>query len=331
MAEVKAAAATTSRKNNAALAHQRRVGLVVVSAIYTLLFVGAIFGWGPMQLMLEREGVFHDRCVDEDGEGVNDVCPAQTSALLKISLVAQLTQFVSPLLGYIIDRYSARTLAYAMIVFHTVGLSLVILALSTRWHNLLYLAFSLIAIHTFMGGMLLTNTGLLFKERTRVRIISLLNALFDAAGITYLGLWAVDRVWKDLTMLMVVYFEIAAVLYAIALFYWTVATPVSEDDIATVDDDGVFTSNLPQQEMDAVNANAAPGVDAEAPTNPPGVEASYIPIALRSPMRQLSSTPYWALIAFFTLHIVSTQWNATTIRDFLAELGDDMYGNRYLT
>jgi hypothetical protein len=31
---------------------RRRIGLVTVSCLYTFTFVGAFFGWGPMQLMV---------------------------------------------------------------------------------------------------------------------------------------------------------------------------------------------------------------------------------------------------------------------------------------
>jgi len=33
---------------------RRRVALLVVTSIYTFVFVGAFFGWGPMQLMVRR-------------------------------------------------------------------------------------------------------------------------------------------------------------------------------------------------------------------------------------------------------------------------------------
>lgn len=87
---------------------RRRVALVVLSSPYTAVYVGAFFGWGPMQLLLERSGAFSWKC------DTVQVCPAQTTALLNVQLVAQTTQLLSPLLGLFVDHYGARAAAYCM-------------------------------------------------------------------------------------------------------------------------------------------------------------------------------------------------------------------------
>jgi hypothetical protein len=51
--------------------------LFIFSALYTFFFAGAVWGWGPMQLILEVNGSYHSLC--EDGEAV---CPQQTARLL---------------------------------------------------------------------------------------------------------------------------------------------------------------------------------------------------------------------------------------------------------
>jgi hypothetical protein len=33
---------------------RRRTGLLIFSILYTILYVGAFFGWGPMQLLVRR-------------------------------------------------------------------------------------------------------------------------------------------------------------------------------------------------------------------------------------------------------------------------------------
>ncbi len=39
-----------------------RKGLLVMSTCYTFLFVGALFGWGPMEVMMEDAGAFASLC-----------------------------------------------------------------------------------------------------------------------------------------------------------------------------------------------------------------------------------------------------------------------------
>jgi hypothetical protein len=89
------------------LQRRRRLGLLAFSVLYTVLYVGAYFGWGPMQLLFEDHGFFSWKCTDEE-DANDEVCPAQTAALLNVNMVGQLTQITSPLLGYIADHYGAK-------------------------------------------------------------------------------------------------------------------------------------------------------------------------------------------------------------------------------
>jgi hypothetical protein len=42
----------------------------------TFLFAGAYYGWGPLQLVMEQNGIYHNKCGDDP-----EVCDAQTAAL----------------------------------------------------------------------------------------------------------------------------------------------------------------------------------------------------------------------------------------------------------
>ncbi len=67
----------------------------------TFLFAGAYYGWGPLQLVMEQNGIYHNKCGDDP-----EVCDAQTAALLNVRLVGQITIITSPLLGELSDRIS---------------------------------------------------------------------------------------------------------------------------------------------------------------------------------------------------------------------------------
>lgn len=60
-------------------------------------------------------------------------------------------------------------------------------------------------------------------------------------------------------------------------------------------------------------------------------DPSYISIAQRSAKDQLKSKAYILLGIWFSFHTSSNLWTLTTARDFLGGLGDDAYGNRYLS
>lgn len=322
---------TKSTPNDNRKEHFQRVGLVVTSAIYTVLFVGTIFGWGPMQLMLEREGVFHRQCLIGDVSYNDDsICPAQTASLLRLNFVAQLTQLASPLIGYSIDRFTPRKMAFVMVLLHTLGMVAMVVALATGVYNLLYLAFCLIALHTWIGGLMIVHTGLYFEERTRIRVTGFLNSLFDAAGLTYLMFWYIDKAWGDLTMLSVTILGVSLVVYGSALYFWTVAVPVNDLSTTTTTsfhgDNAVVLATV--SGIETVDRRECPkdtGIASVSSTT------SYVPVAERPRTQQLLSFPFLMFILFFALHVVSSTWTTSTTRDFLAELGDDDHGNRYLS
>ena len=113
----------------------------------TFLFVGATFAWGPMQLLLERNGAFHSNATavapatSTSGDDDADVCPAQTAALLNVPLVAIATLVLTPVFGHIADRYGAPVTAIFMGSCFMVGTLILTLATAYDGDWLLYIAF----------------------------------------------------------------------------------------------------------------------------------------------------------------------------------------------
>ena len=299
------------------------------------------------------------------------------------------------------------------------GLTLLIVAVNTI-DNLLYPAFILLAFNTWFGGLLTVQLGLYFQGRTRRRVIFILNALFDAGAITFLGLWSINKSLQNLTVLFLVYLAAACLVYGSAIVLWRVAAPekalpeTTEAKVKQESDDDTSVNRASATAILAISAASPSGeVEHEAlsnielddverpepsPTsqltesilhlNPacpvqdgvnridegserklsPGKPANeavetelvpkpatkvaqttdlsimlptpihaeirgkpYILYAQRSRRQQLTSGPYFLLLAFFAIHLCANQWTLSTARDFLAYLGDDQLGNRYLT
>eukprot|EP00559_Dactyliosolen_fragilissimus_P006294 CAMPEP_0184870804 /NCGR_PEP_ID=MMETSP0580-20130426/38844_1 /TAXON_ID=1118495 /ORGANISM="Dactyliosolen fragilissimus" /LENGTH=124 /DNA_ID=CAMNT_0027373099 /DNA_START=11 /DNA_END=381 /DNA_ORIENTATION=- len=97
-----------------------RVALYIITAMVTIFYAGAFYGYGPMQLLLERDGAFASKCTltiidneevtdgnngkandDNDNEKETDIiiCDAQTTSLVTVQFVALATQILSPLIG----------------------------------------------------------------------------------------------------------------------------------------------------------------------------------------------------------------------------------------
>ena len=129
---------------------RRRYGLLVFAYLYTFFFSGAFFGYGPMQLLLEENGSFASKCTAEEQQR-EEVCPSQSAALVRIHFAATMSQFVSPFLGELLDRYGPAFLSYLMGTCGCLGVMLLILAARSpdkEW--ILFVAFLAIANSCWM-------------------------------------------------------------------------------------------------------------------------------------------------------------------------------------
>jgi hypothetical protein len=396
---------------------RQKVTLVVFASFSIFLFAGSFYGWGPMQLLLEQNGNFGTECSVEEMEMVDGVCPEQTAALLNCRFVSQMTVLTGPLLGYLSDRYGGTTLTYCMGVSIVSGLTLLMVAVQfpgTVWDSMLYVAFVLMGLGATSGGLLTVETGLVFRDRdggpaskAQSRVISLLNALFDAGATTYLGLWGLEKVTSNdsstnVNLMAILGSYLGLAILFLAGYVWSFRLVFQNDSIqeargeeddktirnqinggdaeegkmmdrterttpsrlsSTVhqpmeidgsggDEKSAPTSfhekiNINQQisrlsspcddmEDDDLGNDANEAQDDSMPLNDvlqnsSVGDASYIPISRRSVVKQLRSQSYKLLCLLFSFHMVSNVWTLTTARDFLKYLGDDDYGNRYLS
>eukprot|EP00529_Nitzschia_sp_RCC80_P016322 CAMPEP_0113454530 /NCGR_PEP_ID=MMETSP0014_2-20120614/7909_1 /TAXON_ID=2857 /ORGANISM="Nitzschia sp." /LENGTH=648 /DNA_ID=CAMNT_0000345935 /DNA_START=142 /DNA_END=2088 /DNA_ORIENTATION=+ /assembly_acc=CAM_ASM_000159 len=238
-----------------------KILLISFGCCSIFFYAGAFYGWGPMQLLLEANGNFQNKCSDEwweienenDEDSESSACPEQTSALLTCRFVSQMTVLTSPLWAFLSDKYGGQTLTYILFGTMTSGLVLLVIAFEypgTKWDGaLLYTSFILMGIGSTCGGLLTVVTALVFPERStkrdtigndssssssqsppnnngvddnqeeeeeeeknslhsdkfRSRLISLMNALYDAAAITYLTLWGLVQLTSNVVGVMIGY------------------------------------------------------------------------------------------------------------------------------
>lgn len=79
---------------------------------------------------------------------------------------------------------------------------------------------------------------MVFQGRLRERVIFIINSLFDAGSITYLGLWVLAKSFGwSLTAVASLYLGMAVVVFGGAAYYWTIVEPESEVKGDAVDED----------------------------------------------------------------------------------------------
>lgn len=323
--------------------HKVRSALFTATALYIFLYCGAFFGYGPMQLMLEDYGSFSSLCSEDEPYP----CPDQTATLLNVQFVGQLTLISSPLLGASVDKFGPSVMIVVMFVFGASGLALLAAATYFRIDAILFPAFILLGFMANVGGLFTVQTGLTYQQgRDRNRAISGLNALFDAGAITYLLLYQIEQNSSlELPALTLIFLGLFVFIVGIAAICWRFVDRLiaKEDDSKNNVEDQEIPSNV---DGDRVASGETAGItkdQEEAQSNLDddmfvsddiarleNPRESYIMIADRPPMKQFLSSNYIFLAFFFAFHQSRNIWVLTTTRDFLAYLGDDETGNRYL-
>mmetsp|Transcript_14441 Transcript_14441/g.28889 ORF Transcript_14441/g.28889 Transcript_14441/m.28889 type:complete len:543 (-) Transcript_14441:179-1807(-) len=308
-------------------ADRQRKALVVFGSLYTFLYVGALFGNGPMQILLEENTHFSSLCSPEQA-ATREICPAQTSALINVQFIAQMTSVFSPLLGTVADRYGAPAIGYLMTAFILSGLFLLVIAAEYLVDELLYVAFILLGFGTCTGSISIILMGrMYFTGQAQARVIFGLNALFDSAAITYLGLWGIAELTSaSLTIIAACYLGFAVALFGGSVYLWNIAIPVDESTDVTPSD-GLGESSAEQLSLDGQE----PDKSVPIPNKAVNDNQLYTIVAERTPREQLTSKTSLLLALFFGIHVTANNWTLTTTRDFLEFLGDDEQNNRYLT
>lgn len=104
------------------------------------------------------------------------------------------------------------------------GLIFILIASQTGTSYLLFPGFSMLGIMASCSSVMIMATANIFRWRkTQRRVISLLNALFDAGGATYLIIWQIgESLNASFSNLMVVYLIIAIVLLFVLTYLWKV-------------------------------------------------------------------------------------------------------------
>ena len=164
----------------------------------------------------------------------------------------------------------------------------------------------------------------------RHRVISGLNALYDAGSITYLGLYYAKN-WLNisLTVILGAYLIIAFISFGGAVYFWMVlqrhTDSIVEQD-GEVEHDGSSPSHVvPDEEQKQQNEDEDKDYRIEISDD------GIMPITLRRGHQQLCSKLFITLLVYFSFYQSRNIFTLTTARNFLGYLGDDDMNYRYLT
>lgn len=175
---------------NEAAVGSAEVCLLCASFLGIFLFSGIIFGWGPMQLLLEADGVYSGVCGDAPG------CDAQSSRLLFLYTLGSTSAVIASLpAGFLVDCLGPLICSVLSGSICCGGLLLLGLG-SPEGGDMPTL--DLLAAGSILvgsgGGLLFINSmplAFILPSRMIPFAMATTNALFDGSSVIFLGLYQV--------------------------------------------------------------------------------------------------------------------------------------------
>jgi len=317
-------------KSASKLLQRARIQLFGFMCIVALVFDGANFGWGPMQIILEKNRNYGHLC----SSSADSPCPEQVSKLISVSTGTSFLFVTSPFWGALIDHRGPLIGMIISSILAWIGISCLTAAsflpgslTPSVGDPLLYVAFTCLMFVSIMSNILFVHTGLMFdKPETTQRIIAVLNTLFDAGTLTYLVLYQMAQ-WMDSKpgWIFIGYLSFAVVAFGGAILSWRYALQKKKDkEGANVDgvDDGE-SCEVPS--VESINEQVDDMERADDTNDSPSgnSEEKDLPVSKLPPIRQLQTRMFILHTVYFGVAAARSTYVLATAKDFLAYLGDE--------
>lgn len=168
------------------VSRSKRILQVAVAVLYCLFAAGVVFGYAALKPVLVEQGVYKDKCTqDELRDGVW-VCYEQEMRLnLMFTVAAVSTNMCALPVGTILDRYGPRVASLVGVFFLTLGALLMAFATDLPFDGYIpgYLFLALGGPFIFIPAFQLSNT---FPKHSGL-ILALLTGAFDTSSAVLLG------------------------------------------------------------------------------------------------------------------------------------------------
>ncbi|EON68466.1 hypothetical protein W97_07676 [Coniosporium apollinis CBS 100218] len=163
----------------------KRIVQVFAAVIYCLLAAGVVFGYAALKPVLISEGVYRNRCTQEELDKDVRVCYEQEIRLNLMFTVAAVSTNVCALpVGTLLDRYGPRVSGIIGVCFLTLGSLFFAFAWDLPFDGYIpgYLFLALGGPFAFISSFQLSNT---FPQYSGL-ILALLTGAFDTSSAVFL-------------------------------------------------------------------------------------------------------------------------------------------------
>ncbi|KAK1810396.1 hypothetical protein LTR12_015239 [Friedmanniomyces endolithicus] len=306
----------------------KRILQVGVAVVYCLLAAGIVFGYAAIKPVLVEEGVYRDKCTqDELDEGVW-VCYEQELRLNLMFTVAAVSTNVAALpIGTVLDRYGPRIASIVGTFFLTLGALFFALAEDVPFDAYIpaYLFLALGGPFIFISSFQLSNT---FPQHSGL-ILALLTGAFDTSSAVFLMyrlIYQRTNGWFTPKKFFLIYLIVPVFILAVQLFvmpaqsYKTGGEPVNAPESPAVAEP-TFTNDhsdepATSESTTLLNTNPADKFQPAQQQQPQTPNTNPVWGALHGkPALEQILTPWFLLIALFTaIQMTRINYFVATIR-----------------
>ncbi|KAK0251085.1 hypothetical protein B0A54_00026 [Friedmanniomyces endolithicus] len=307
----------------------KRILQVGVAVIYCLLAAGIVFGYAAIKPVLVEEGVYRDKCTqDELDEGVW-VCYEQELRLNLMFTVAAVSTNVAALpIGTVLDRYGPRVASIVGTFFLTLGALFFAFAEDVPFDAYIpaYLFLALGGPFVFISSFQLSNT---FPQHSGL-ILALLTGAFDTSSAVFLMyrlIYQRTNGWFTPKKFFLIYLIVLVFILAVQLFvmpaqsYKTAGERINAPESPAIAEP-TFTNNHSNEPAISETTTLLTTNPADKPAPAQNQQQSQTPHsnpiwgALHGkPALEQILTPWFLLIALFTaLQMTRINYFVATIR-----------------
>lgn len=201
-----------------------KISLIISSLLNSGLFSGIIFGWAPLQLLLQDEGQYGYLCGPDDLKEASGMCPAQASKFASIfAQAAFLVNAVSLFSGMLLDWWGGRLMSFSAYICILLGLVAVGISdarTSEGIYDWFALGYSFLAIGGQMTLFVVFPTAFELPEYQTL-VFASNSCLFDGSSVVFQIMSSIHDAFgytrRDLFLAFAV---VSCPLYIMNIFLW---------------------------------------------------------------------------------------------------------------
>eukprot|EP00927_Polykrikos_kofoidii_P068594 TRINITY_DN6393_c0_g1_i1.p1 TRINITY_DN6393_c0_g1~~TRINITY_DN6393_c0_g1_i1.p1 ORF type:complete len:502 (-),score=51.55 TRINITY_DN6393_c0_g1_i1:102-1607(-) len=290
------------------------------------LFSGCIFGFAPLQLLLEKDGVYADACT-----GLNPHCDERTAKIIMLYTVGSTATVIGQgPCGLLVDNLGPLKCTVLCGIIETVGL--VLLGISSNEEGgvdalplgtaMIGFAGILVTLNAFPSAFIVPSSYLPI-------ICSLFSCIFDASSIVF---WFVYKLYAVVGLsrqtLFIGFGAISAVTHFVLAVSW-MGEPVSRLRAVQAAEKEAQNTKNENKDVEATTVGQCDADDGKVASSKSAGQLARPPLHGLPLREQLCTFEFMFAVTYVSLNMFRSNAHLGLNKSLLESLGDESTGHTY--